>query len=78
MGPDPDVRGYYHCCGFNSSGIMLGGGCGNQIAKWIVNGQPDLDMFGFDIRYLNLTMIMLFVDPTKEQQAQLHAYSSMS
>eukprot|EP00794_Sanderia_malayensis_P015715 gene15715-17300_t len=50
MGPDPDVRGYNHCCGFNSSGIMLAGGCGNQMAEWIVNGQPTLDMFGFDIR----------------------------
>lgn len=29
---------------------MLGGGCGNQLAKWIVNGRPDLDMYGYDIR----------------------------
>ena len=50
MGPDPVVRGYYHGCGFNSSGIMFGGGCGNELAKWIVKGHPDVDMFGFDIR----------------------------
>lgn len=50
MGPDPDVHGYFHGCGFNSSGIMLGGGCGSELAKWIVKGHPDMDMFGYDIR----------------------------
>ena len=29
---------------------MLGGGCGDQMAKWIVNGRPEFDMFGYDIR----------------------------
>ena len=26
MGPHPGVRGFYHACGFNSMGMMLGGG----------------------------------------------------
>ncbi|XP_045607468.2 LOW QUALITY PROTEIN: sarcosine dehydrogenase, mitochondrial [Procambarus clarkii] len=50
MGEDINVRGFYHCCGFNSSGMMLGGGCGDQMAKWVAHGRPDLDMFGYDIR----------------------------
>ncbi|XP_071548402.1 sarcosine dehydrogenase, mitochondrial [Panulirus ornatus] len=50
MGEDPNVQGFYHCCGFNSAGMMLGGGCGDQMARWIVNGRPDIDMFGYDIR----------------------------
>lgn len=29
---------------------MLGGGCGDQIAKWVVHGRPEIDMFGYDIR----------------------------
>ena len=29
---------------------FLGGGCGNELAKWVVNGRPDLDMSGYDIR----------------------------
>ena len=29
-----------------SAGMMLGGGCGDQLAKWIVNGRPELDMYG--------------------------------
>jgi len=47
VGPTP-VDGFWLCCGFNSAGIMLSGGCGDQLAEWIVNGAPSLDMFGFD------------------------------
>lgn len=50
MGEDPTVQGFYHCCGFNSSGMMLGGGCGDQLAKWVAQGSPEFDMFGYDIR----------------------------
>jgi len=50
LGEDPRVRGFFHGCGFNSSGMMLGAGCGNQLAKWIVDGRPSLDMSGYDIR----------------------------
>lgn len=44
------MSGFYHCCGFNSAGMMMGGGCGNQIAEWVAKGRPELDMFGYDIR----------------------------
>ena len=47
MGEDPRVRGFFHGVGFNSAGMMLGGGCGDQLAKWVVNGRPDLDMYGY-------------------------------
>ena len=30
--------------------IFVGGGCGNELAKWVINGRPDLDMSGYDIR----------------------------
>jgi len=50
MGEDPMVRGFYHGVGFNSSGMMLGGGCGEQLARWIISGRPSLDMYGYDIR----------------------------
>lgn len=50
MGEEPTLRGFYHGCGFNSAGMMFGGGCGWQLAKWIVQGRPDFDMFGYDIR----------------------------
>ncbi|KAA0201281.1 hypothetical protein HAZT_HAZT002650 [Hyalella azteca] len=50
MGEDPMVEGFFHCCGFNSAGMMLGSGCGEQIAKWVVNGRPEFDMFPYDVR----------------------------
>lgn len=50
MGEAPELRGFFHGCGFNSSGIMLAGGCGRELAHWIVNGHPQLDMYGYDIR----------------------------
>lgn len=53
MGEDPRVKGLFHNCGFNSSGMMLGGGCGWQMAEWIVSGRPTLDMYSYDIRRFN-------------------------
>uniref|UniRef100_A0A0K8UZQ0 Sarcosine dehydrogenase, mitochondrial n=2 Tax=Bactrocera latifrons TaxID=174628 RepID=A0A0K8UZQ0_BACLA len=50
MGPDTVINGLYHNCGFNSAGMMFGGGCGEQTALWIINGKPDLAMFSFDLR----------------------------
>lgn len=50
MGPDPRLIGLFHNCGFNSAGMMFGGGCGEQIAEWIIHGRPELYMFDFDIR----------------------------
>lgn len=41
----------FHNCGFNSAGVMLGGGCGDQIAQWIINGRPSIHMYSCDVRY---------------------------
>jgi sarcosine dehydrogenase len=49
VGPDVDLRGLMHCCGFNSMGMMLGGGVGREVANWAVDGAPRLDMFSMDI-----------------------------
>jgi len=50
LGEEPTLRGFYHGCGFNSAGMMYGGGCGWQLAKWVVEGRPDMDMCNYDIR----------------------------
>lgn len=50
MGPDPIIPGLFHNCGFNSAGMMFGGGCGEQLAIWLIEGKPNLPMFSFDIR----------------------------
>ncbi len=33
--------------------MMLGGGCGRELARWIIHGRPEKDMYGYDIRYIN-------------------------
>ncbi len=50
MGPDHRLTGLFHNCGYNSAGMMFGGGCGEQLAKWIVDGRPEFHMFNFDVR----------------------------
>uniref|UniRef100_A0A8C9VKN1 Sarcosine dehydrogenase, mitochondrial n=1 Tax=Scleropages formosus TaxID=113540 RepID=A0A8C9VKN1_SCLFO len=50
MGEAPEVRGFFLGCGFNSAGMMLGGGCGKELAHWVIHGRPEKDMYGYDIR----------------------------
>ncbi|KAM4662540.1 sarcosine dehydrogenase, mitochondrial [Discoglossus pictus] len=50
LGEAPEVRGFFLGCGFNSAGMMLGGGCGKELAHWIIHGRPEKDMYGYDIR----------------------------
>ncbi|KAG8194546.1 hypothetical protein JTE90_013293 [Oedothorax gibbosus] len=50
LGEDPSLRGFFHGCGFNSLGMNAGGGCGRELARWVVRGRPELDMYGYDIR----------------------------
>ncbi|OWK10345.1 SARDH [Cervus elaphus hippelaphus] len=52
MGEAPELRGFFLGCGFNSAGMMLGGGCGQQLASWIVHGRPEKDMHSYDIRQI--------------------------
>lgn len=49
VGPDVDVRGLMHCCGFNSMGMMLGGGVGREVAAWVADGAPTVDLFSMDV-----------------------------
>ncbi|XP_047380112.1 sarcosine dehydrogenase, mitochondrial isoform X3 [Sciurus carolinensis] len=50
MGEAPELRGFFLGCGFNSAGMMLGGGCGQELAHWVIHGRPEKDMYGYDIR----------------------------
>uniref|UniRef100_A0AAX7SYW0 Sarcosine dehydrogenase n=1 Tax=Astatotilapia calliptera TaxID=8154 RepID=A0AAX7SYW0_ASTCA len=42
-GPQPRPPGH-------EAGMMLGGGCGRELAHWIIHGRPEKDMYGYDIR----------------------------
>ncbi len=49
LGPAPELDGYFVAAGLNSLGILLGGGVGNVLASWIVDGTPPVDMTGYAI-----------------------------
>ncbi|HVQ86891.1 MAG TPA: FAD-dependent oxidoreductase [Actinomycetes bacterium] len=53
VGEAPELRNYFVAAGLNSVGILSGGGLGRALAHWIINGQPDIDVTGFNIDRLH-------------------------
>jgi len=49
MGMTEDLDNMFHCCGF-SAGIAAAGGAGQAMASWIIDGDPGLDLWPFDVR----------------------------
>jgi 4-methylaminobutanoate oxidase (formaldehyde-forming) len=49
LGPAPELDGYFVAAGMNSLGILMGGGIGNLMAHWIVDGVPPMDVTGYAI-----------------------------
>jgi heterotetrameric sarcosine oxidase gamma subunit len=49
VGEAPELRNYFVCAGLNSIGILTGGGLGRVVANWVMTGQPDVDVTGFNI-----------------------------
>ena len=47
---ESDVRGFWLAAGFLAHGIAGAGGIGRQMASWIVDGEPELDLWKMDIR----------------------------
>ncbi len=47
---ESDVRGFWLAAGFCAHGIAGAGGIGRQLASWIVEGEPELDLWKMDIR----------------------------
>ncbi len=54
VGEAPELRGYFVAAGLNSIGVLTGGGIGRVLAHWIVTGQPDVDVTGFNIDRLQV------------------------
>ena len=48
FGPVPELRNYFCCCGI-IPGFSQSGGLGKLSAEWMVEGEPSLDMFGWDL-----------------------------
>jgi 4-methylaminobutanoate oxidase (formaldehyde-forming) len=47
---ESDVRGFFVAAGFSAHGIAGAGGIGRQVASWIVDGEPELDLWHMDVR----------------------------
>ncbi|HET6847380.1 MAG TPA: FAD-dependent oxidoreductase [Gaiellales bacterium] len=47
---ESDVPGFWVAAGFCAHGLAGAGGMGWQMAEWIVNGEPSLDIWHMDIR----------------------------
>jgi len=50
MGEAPNLRNYFVAAGFNSLGILSGGGAGMVMAHWITQGHAPMDLWTVDIR----------------------------
>ena len=53
LGLAPELDNMFVACGF-TSGIAASGGAGRAIAQWIVHGEPERDLWAFDIRRFGL------------------------
>ena len=81
MGPISGLRNFYVLAGF-SSGVTQGAGAGQQLAEWIIAGEPSLDLHELDVnrygafanrRYVRAMLVEKHsvgtIDPTVERQA---------
>ena len=53
LGPVAGLRNFWLCCG-SSFGIAQGAGCGKYLAQWMLNGDAEINMTGFDPRRLGV------------------------
>ena len=48
LGPVPELKNYY-CCNGIIPGFSQSGGLGLTLAQWIIEGEPELDVFAWDV-----------------------------
>jgi dimethylglycine dehydrogenase len=48
FGPVPELQNYFCCCGI-IPGFSQSGGLGLTLAQWIIEGEPEMDMFPWDL-----------------------------
>ncbi|MEM8915617.1 MAG: FAD-dependent oxidoreductase, partial [Pseudomonadota bacterium] len=49
IGPAPGLKNFYEICAF-SFGVIQSGGAGKTLAEWIVDGEPEWDLWSLDPR----------------------------
>jgi heterotetrameric sarcosine oxidase gamma subunit len=52
MGEAPNLKNFFVAAGFNSLGILSGGGAGHVMAHWIAYGYPPMDVWSVNLRRL--------------------------
>jgi 4-methylaminobutanoate oxidase (formaldehyde-forming) len=50
MGEAPGLRNFFVAAGFNSLGILSGGGAGLVMARWLLEGRAPMDVWSVDLR----------------------------
>lgn len=50
MGEAPNLQNFFVAAGFNSLGILSGGGAGLVMSHWLVDGHPPMDVWDANIR----------------------------
>ena len=50
MGEAPNLQNFFVAAGFNSLGILSGGGAGFVMAHWLVDGHPPMDVWSVNLR----------------------------
>lgn len=68
-GPVPELKNYFCCCGI-IPGFSQSGGLGLMSAQWIIEGEPEFDMFPWD-----LTRFGHWADKTFTQEKVADQYS---
>jgi dimethylglycine dehydrogenase len=53
LGPVAGLKNFWLCCG-SSFGIAQGAGCGKYLAQWMLHGDSEINMTGFDPRRLGV------------------------
>src|SRR6202167_1834772 len=53
VGEAPELKNFFVAAGLNSIGILTGGGIGAAVARWVVDGRPDIDVTGINIDRLH-------------------------
>ena len=48
FGPVPEMTGYFACCGI-IPGFSQSGGLGRLAAEWMIEGEPSMDLFAWDL-----------------------------
>ncbi|HXW73643.1 MAG TPA: FAD-dependent oxidoreductase [Steroidobacteraceae bacterium] len=70
IGPSEHGRNFFHCCAF-TFGIVQAGGAGRIIAEWVINGEPDWDVWPLDTR-----RFLAFADRTYALAKGLETYQN--